>query len=126
MEKTNKLCVRQNNGTLDIWINYDNDIAKLDNNKMHVITTYNGEKPEHEVSCGLCLGNQDDETIEKQLNWLMGIIGRDTQNWFIKDIVIHWGVHTWKFYNKQNVVDIEKDEYTKNLEDIKMNYDVEW
>lgn len=126
MNKTNKLCSRQNNGTLDIWINYDNDIAKLKDDKLHIITTYNGNKPEDEISCGLGLGNLNDEAIEKQLDWLMGIISRDTQNWFNKDIVIHWGVHTWTFYNKHNVQDIEKDEYTKNLEDIKCYYDVEW
>ena len=56
----------------------------------------------------------------------MGVIGRDTQNYFFKDIVIHWGVHTWKFINEKQVQVIEKDEYTKTMNDIERNYDIEW
>lgn len=125
-EKKRTLCVKENNGTLDIWINYDGNVPKLKNGKLHIITTFDGKKPEEELSTGMGLGNFNDKEIEERLNWFMGYFCRDTQNWFYKDLVIHWGVHTLTFHNKRNVNEVEKDEYTQTLEDIQMNYDVEW
>ena len=51
-----------------------------------------------------------EDGIEKGLDEFMGLIGRDTQKWFHCDIVIHWGIHTWTFYNHRNISDFTKEE----------------
>ena len=43
------------------------------------------------------------------IDWLMGLIGRDTQNWSYNNIVIHWGDNEWKFYNRKNVSFFDKE-----------------
>jgi len=124
MKEQNTLCVRNERyGTLDLWINNEEHwtFGKGDL-KFQVIATYNGETPEH----GYAYMVSFDKDPVKALDTLMGHIGRDTENWYFKDIVIHWGIHTWNFINSKNVTKVEKDEYTKTLEDIQMNYDVEW
>ena len=111
-EQANKLCVRkEKDGTLDIWICPE---GKED----RIIITYNG-KPIEEIA-------YDMPITPGAIDNYMGTFGRDVENWYYKDIVIHWGVNTWKFYNSKNVTDIEKDEYVKNLDDIEYFYDVEW
>lgn len=125
MKEQNLLCARSTRpGTLDIWINPEG--VMLGGDRLQVVATYGGVSPETEQAYSFGLGNMNDDQIEKQLDWFMGMLSRDTQNWFFKDIVIHWGVHKWAFYNEHNVTTIEKDEYTQNLKDIEMNYDIEW
>ena len=51
------------------------------------------------------------DNVEAGLDEVMGILGRDTQNWWYKDIVLHWGVNTWKFYNARNISDFDKEIY---------------
>jgi len=127
MKEQRELCVRNTKeGTVDFWINYEGNVGMLKNDKQHIIMTYNGESPEKCCALTIPLGNKDDATIEETLDCLMGYISRDTRNWYSKDIVIHWGIHTWKFVNEQNIEKVEKNEYTNNLEDIKLYYDVEW
>lgn len=124
MKKPKTLCARnQEYGTLDLWINdEDHWTFGKDEFKYEIIATYNGESPETSETYRITL---DKNPIEA-LDYLMGYIGRDVENWGYKDIVIHWGVHTWKFYNSKNISNIEKDEYVKTLEDIEYFYDVEW
>lgn len=124
-EKKRTLCVRNEEyGTLDLWINNEEHwkFGKDDKLTWQIIVTYNGESPEKGEAYRITL----DEHPTKALDELMGYIGRDVENWYYKDIVLHWGVHTWKFYNSKNITAIEKDEYTQTLEDIQMYYDVEW
>lgn len=125
-EQKNKLCVRQEKyGTLDLWINPEGEGSTFgDNKKLNIVATYNGEAINHSqaYSCSL----QDCKNVEEMLDWLMGYIDRDTQNWYYKDLVIHWGVHTLKFVNEKNITTIEKDEYSRNLEDICYYNEVEW
>lgn len=126
MEKKTKLCARTSDGTVDIWINYEGEMGNFSGKRMNIITTFNGESPEKGLGTCMSLVDQDEATMEKSLDWFMGSLGRDVENWSNKDIVIHWGVHTWTFYNKRSVTDIEKDEYTKTFDDIKFFYDIEW
>lgn len=123
MKEQNKLCARNERyGTLDLWIN-DEKHWEFGNskNKFQIIATLNGQNPDSGYAYMITL----DEEPTKALDDFMGYISRDTQNWGYRDIVIHWGVHTWKFYNKHNITDIENDEYAKNLDDIKYFYDIE-
>lgn len=124
MKEHNMLCVQNTKqGTLDVWVNYEGEVSRYNDTRYHIITTYNGESPEEGMVASMSLKG---DTIEQALDELMKYISRDTQNWSNKDIVIHWGVHTWKFMNEHNITTIEKDENTKNLDDIKLYYDVEW
>ena len=123
MEK-NTLCVKQERyGTLDLWINNeDHWTFGNEDTKWEIIATYNGDSPS---KCEAYRFTLDKDPI-KALDELMGRIGRDVENWYYKDLVIHWGVHTWKFYNAYNVTSVDKDEHCKTLEDIQFLYDVEW
>lgn len=58
------------------------------------------------------------DTNKNGVNWFMGLIGKDTQNWSYKNIVIHFGNNVWKFYNERNV-DIFTNEAKKyfNIKD---------
>ena len=120
----NVLCTRNERyGTLDLWINNeDHWTFGNEDIKWEIIATYNGEDPSKGEAYRFTL----DRNPVQALNEFMGHVGRDTENWFFKDIVIHWGVHTWKFYNSKNITTVDKDENCKNLEDIKFLYDVEW
>jgi hypothetical protein len=125
MKENNKLAVlTQRYGTLDLWINDEEhwNFGKDDETKWEIIATYNGESPSKSEAYRYTL----DKNPVKALDELMGYIDRDTKGWYYKDLVIHWGVHTLKFYNSYNVETIEKDEFTRTFEDIKCNYDVEW
>ena len=126
MERENKILEarQQRYGTLDLWLNDEEhwNFGKDEETKWEVIATYNGESPSVSEAYRFTL----DKNPVQALDELMGYIDRDTQNWFFKDLVIHWGVHTLKFYNAKNIETIEKDEYTKTFEDIKFNYDIEW
>ena len=125
MKEQNLLCARSTKaGTLDIWVNPKD--AMLGDNKLQVVVTYDGKPIETEQAYAFGLGDMNDDQVEKQLDWFMGMLSRDTQNWFLKDIVIHWGVHKWTFYNEHNVTTIEKDEYVKNLQDIEYYYEIDW
>lgn len=125
MKEQNTLCARNERyGTLDLWINPEGQT--LGDEQLHIVASFNGTPIETEQAYSLGLGNSNDEDTAKKLDWLLGLIGRDTQNYFFKDIVIHWGVHTWKFINEKNITTIEKDEYTQTMQDIEMNYDIEW
>lgn len=124
MERQNLLCVRKEEyGTLDLWINNEEhwDFGNKDI-KFEIIATYNGKDP----SAGEAYRITLDEKPVEALDHLMGYIGRDVENWGYKDIVIHWGAHTWKFYNAKNVTNVKKDEDCKTLDDIQYYYDVEW
>ena len=123
-EPKRTLCVKEERyGTLDLWINPEGEGSSYgDNHKFHIIVTYDG-KPITQFAHAICLDKGDPEQI---LDSLMGLIDRDTQNWYYKDLIIHWGVHTLKFTNNKNIDVVEKDEYVKNLEDIKEYYEVEW
>lgn len=126
MEKINRyLAVRKEEyGTLDIWVNPEGEGSTIGNKKMNIVVTFNGEP----ISKGMAYSCsfQDCENAEEMLDWLMGYIDRDTQNWYWKDLVIHWGVHTLRFVNERNIDKVEKNEDCRNLEDIKFYYDVEW
>lgn len=126
MEKQpNKLAVlKQQYGTLDLWINDEEHwkFGKDEDTTWEIIATYNGASPSEMEAYRYTL----DRDPVKALDELMGYIDRDTKNWYFKDLVIHWGVHTLKFYNAYNVEKVEKDEYTQTFEDIKYNYEVEW
>ena len=118
MKEQNVLCARSTRyGSLDLWINPEGEY--------NIVATYDGESPDNYV-WGIALNDLSSEKLIKEIDWIMGVIGRDTQNYFFKDIVIHWGVHTWKFINEKQVQVIEKDEYTKTMNDIERNYDIEW
>lgn len=82
---------------LHIFINTDNFTTA--NNV--VVVSYDGEQLAYSL-----------ETLKeaKSIDWLMGLIGRDTQNWFHNNIVIHWGDNVWKFYNKRNVSIFNKED----------------
>lgn len=110
MEK-NTLCVIRKEGTLDFWICPE---GKED----RIIVTLDG-KPIEEYS-------NDMPITPEVIDNYMGTFGRDVENWYHKDIVIHWGVHTWKFCNNYNITEIQKDEYAKTLEDIVFYNEVEW
>lgn len=99
----NMLCSRNEEGNpeLHIYINSD----KFTNGNNTIVASYDEEQMAYAIDL------KQEENIEKGLDWLMGLIGRDTQNWFHKDIVIHWGVHQWKFYNARNISDYTKEEY---------------
>lgn len=96
-------------GDLHIYINSD----EFTNANNAIVVSYDGKQ------LAYALETTDDK---KNIDWLMGLLGRDTQNWFHKNIVIHWGVNTWKFYNARNVSLFDKE----NIEffDIK-DFDVE-
>ena len=123
-ERKNVLCSRHKEyGTIDLWINPEGEGTEFNGKKQNIIVSYNGEPLTHMAySCSL----QDCENVEEVIDWLMGYIDRDTQNWYYKDLVIHWGVHTLKFINERNITEIEKDEYSRSLEDICYYNDVEW
>lgn len=97
--KNNKLCERVDGGKLHIYINSD----KFTDNNNHIVASFDEEQLAYAVNL--------DEDSEKGLDWFMGILGRDTQNWFHKDIVIHWGNNTWTFYNGLNISDFTKEEF---------------
>lgn len=123
MERANRLCVRKDEGTLDLWVNYEPRWTfGGEDTKWELIATFNGETPENSEAYRFTF----DKDPVKAIDEFMGVLGRDVENWHNMDIVIHWGVHTWKFINNHNVTDVEKDEYAKSLEDIKFYYDVEW
>lgn len=125
MKEQNKLCCRKERyGTLDLWLNNEDHwtFGSDEETKYEVIATYDGETPDKMEAYRFTFDKHPVEALDE----LMGYICRDTRNWAYKDLVIHWGVHTLKFYNSGNIEDIEKDEYTKTFEDIKYNYEVEW
>lgn len=111
-------------GTLDLWINDEEhwEFGSNKETKWEIIATYNGENPSKSEAYRFTL----DRNPVQALDELMGYIDRDTQNWGFKDLVIHWGVHTLKFYNSKNIQKIEKDEYSRTMKDIEYYYDVEW
>lgn len=110
MEEQNErvLCVKEERyGTLDIWV-----CPKGAEDR--IVITSNG-KPIEQFECNMPIN-------PKALDNYMGMFGRDVENWYYKDIVIHWGVHQWKFYNSKNVTKVEN---VKTLEGISYLYDVE-
>lgn len=111
MKEQNTLCVRKEEGTLDFWICPE---GKED----RIVITLDG-KPIEEYAFDMPITPQ-------AIDNYMGAFGRDVENWYHKDIVIHWGVHSWKFHNAYNITEVEKDKHTKTLEDISYFYDVEW
>jgi hypothetical protein len=98
--KNNKLCERVEGHKLHIYINSD----KFTNGENELCVSYDEESLAYSINLNKC------ENIEEGIDWFMGLIGRDTQNWFHNDIVIHWGVNTWTFYNARNVSDFTKEE----------------
>ena len=115
---------QQRYGTLDLWLNDEDHwtFGKDEETKWEVIATYDGKNPSEMEAYRFTLDKNPIQAIDE----LMGYIDRDTQNWGFRDLVIHWGVHTLKFYNAKNIETIEKDEYIHNFEDLQYYYDVEW
>lgn len=99
--KNNKLCERVEGSKLHIYINSD----KFTNEGYNLCTSYDEETLAYAINLKEC------NDIEKAIDEIMGILGRDTQNWFHNDIVIHWGVNTWTFYNARNISDFGKEEF---------------
>ena len=97
----NKLCERVVGKELHVYINDD---RTLYNDKQTLWASYDGE----ELAYGI---NLEGKNVEEGLDWFMGLFGRDTQNWFYNDIVIHWGNNVWKFYNARNISDFTKEEW---------------
>lgn len=97
------LCSRNEeaNPELHIYINSD----KFTNENNTIVVSYDNEQLSYSIDL------KQESNIEDGLDWLMGLIGRDTQNWFHKDIVIHWGINVWKFFNAKNICDYTKEEY---------------
>lgn len=97
----NILCerVEEGNPELHIYINSDN-MTTGDN---ELLASYDEKQVAYSIKFR-------DKQIREDIDWFMGLIGRDTQNWFHNDIVIHWGVNTWTFYNARNVSDFTKEE----------------
>ena len=92
MKEKDKLCVvKEKYGTVDVWICPEGFPDR-------VVITYNGA-PVEERSMDMPV------TVEALENF-MGVFGRDIENWGFKDLVIHWGVHTWKFCNCRNMVEV--------------------
>lgn len=87
-------------GTLDLWINMDGHEGKI-------LTTYNGDNTQETICNEWDLNNV--KNAEQLLDEFMGVLGRDIRNWHTMDIVLHWGVHTWKFVNNYNIS--EEDEF---------------
>lgn len=97
----NILCDRvEESAPLHIYINSD----KFTKTNYTICTSYDDE----DIAFAIKLNG---ENVEKGLDEVMSIFGRDTQNLFHKDIILHWGVHTWKFYNGRNVSDFDKECY---------------
>lgn len=122
--KEQKLCaLNKEYGTLDLWVNNE-EHWKFGNEETtwQIIATYNGKDPKEGEAYRITLDKKPTEALDA----LLGYIGRETENWGFKDIVIHWGVHTWKFVNDRNITEIEKDENVKSIQDIQYFYDVEW
>ena len=92
-----KYKIRQD-GTIDLWINMDGFGGK-------VLVTYNGLNPLEESYNEYDLSKINN--AENFLDEVLGVLGRDVKNWHTYDIVIHWGVHNWKFINNRNVYDEE-------------------
>lgn len=86
---------------LHIYINSD----KWDNEN-NIVVSYDNENPSFSMKL-------NGEHIEEQIDYLMGLLGRDTRNWGHADIILHWGNHTWKFYNEMNISDFTKEEYNE-------------
>lgn len=98
----NILCerVEEGNPELHIYINSDN-MTTGDN---ELLASYDEKQIAYSVKFR-------DKQVREDIDWFMGLIGRDTQNWFHKDIVIHWGNNVWKFYNAKNISDWDKSIY---------------
>lgn len=99
----NILCerVEEGNPELHIYVNSD----KFTNGNNTLVASYDDEGLAYSIDM------KKENNIEEGIDWFMGLIGRDTQNWFHKDIVIHWGKNVWKFYNAKNISDYEKEVY---------------
>ena len=98
----NNLCVRVvDDRPLHIYINSDKFTSDGDNT---ICLSYDEENVAYWIKLN---GNN----VEKGLDEVMGLLGRDTRNWWHKDIVLHWGVNTWKFYNEFNIDDYDKEVY---------------
>lgn len=95
----NKLCERVEEGKLHIYVNSDKFGVHY-----NLATSFDDE------SIAYAINLSDESKTEEGLDWFIGLIGRDTQNWFHNDIVIHWGVNTWTFYNRKNISDFTKEE----------------
>lgn len=98
--KNNKLCERVEGSKLHIYVNSD----RFYKEKYNLSTSYDEENLAYAINLS------EENGIEKGLDEFMGLIGRDTQKWFHCDIVIHWGIHTWTFYNHRNISDFTKEE----------------
>lgn len=98
----NFLCerVEEGNPLIHIYINSD----KFTTNNETICVSYDDEQLAYAIKL-------NGDNIEKGLDEIMGLLGRDTQNWFHKDIILHWGIHEWKFYNSKNISDYEKEVY---------------
>ena len=94
------LCERAKNLTDDLHIYINSD--KFTKDQITLLASYDNK----DVAYSIDLAKGD---VEEGLDWFMGFIGRDTQNWFHHDVVIHWGVHEWKFYNARNISTFDKD-----------------
>ncbi len=97
------LCSRHEEGNPELHIYIGDD--KFTDGDNTLSASYDDDQLAYAINL------KEENNIEEGLNWFMGNIGRDTQNWFHKDIVIHWGVHQWKFYNARNISDYTKEEY---------------
>jgi hypothetical protein len=122
MEKFDLARISKRYGTMDIYVNDEEKSKEIfkDGELRHIIVCYNGELAYYY--------NNDYETrtfddITKILDDFMGVFDRDTQNWSYMNIVIHWGVHTLKFTNNNNIEEFEdltdkqKEEFDQKLED---------
>lgn len=99
----NILCERVEEVSPELHIYINSDKFTTANNTL--VASYDGEQLAYSIDL------KEENNIEKGIDWFMGHFGRDTQNWFHKDIIIHWGVHTWKFYNAKNISDFTKEIY---------------
>jgi hypothetical protein len=121
MEKFELARISKRYGTMDIYVNDEEKSKELfkDGKLRHIIVYYNGE-------FAYTYHNYETKTfddITKILDDFMGVFDRDTQNWSFMNIVIHWGIHTLKFTNNNNIEEFEdltdkqKEEFDYQLED---------
>ena len=89
-----KKTIREN-GTIDIWVNKDGYEGKI-------LITYNGNDIEQGFN-SWDLNNINN--AEKLLDEMLGVLGRDIENWHTYNVIIHWGVHNWRFTNDYNIID---------------------
>ena len=89
--------IREEN-TVDLWFNEDGHEGEL-------LITYGGENPKDSPYNSYNFNKIDVKNVEQIIDEMLGVLGRDIENWHTYNVVIHWGVHNWRFTNDYNIID---------------------